>query len=638
MFRARNPQRSLFSAKNQYCHLLKDGSFHALLSQFGEELFDDYSFEHLYCEDNGRPCIPPSQMFMLLLLQMHDGSSDEEAAGRTGWDLRWSAVLDLEPGVTLCGKTTLQEFRARVLLNETAEEQFKKSLGLARKLGIIKGPLQVALDTTPILGRGAVKDTYNLIGDGIRKLAQVLAKMEGVSAEHWAGLHDLSRYWEASSLKGEAGIDWSDDTQRRVFLNSLVADADRILLLAAQLSKSANEEWAGKITEASALLRRLIIQDTEPDPDPPSGATSDEVESEVKHPTTESGTTPSESTAETPSEPDPAEDDSSAPGSPAHDTLLAQMLRICKGTAKDRIISVHDPEMRHGRKSASNRFDGHKLSIVNDTASGLILSLDVLPGNAADNQGALDLAKQAGENVGLQVEKAIADCAYGDGATREDFKEAGIELSAKVPAPPAKDSFPKNRFELDLTNMIATCPEGKTSAEQDFAYHRSGPARRLRFSSETCDRCPHREECLRAIDKKRGWGRTIVLHPQEELLQEARDHQATPEFREDVKARQTAEHTLARCVQLGARQARYMGRRKTKFQMLMIAMVANLTKMAGAIYSKKNASLQPLQLLNLDSPCPPCPPCLKSSLRTSSRQKRALESLIFKNGGFRLAS
>ena len=30
------------------------------------------------------------------------------------------------------------------------------------------------------------------------------------------------------------------------------------------------------------------------------------------------------------------------------------------GVSRDRMMSVHDPEMRHGRKSSSRRFDGHK--------------------------------------------------------------------------------------------------------------------------------------------------------------------------------------------------------------------------------------------------------------------------------------
>jgi hypothetical protein len=38
--------------------------------------------------------------------------------------------------------------------------------------------------------------------------------------------------------------------------------------------------------------------------------------------------------------------------------------KIEKGTASDRLISLHDTEMRHGRKSASKKFNGHKVSTI----------------------------------------------------------------------------------------------------------------------------------------------------------------------------------------------------------------------------------------------------------------------------------
>jgi transposase len=187
----------------------------------------------------------------------------------------------------------------------------------------------------------------------------------------------------------------------------------------------------------------------------------------------------------------------------------------------------------------------------------------------------------------LPVKKSIGDCAYGDGATRQSFHDAGIDLSAKVPAPRKNDKFPKTRFILDLTSKIATatCPEDKTTSVCDYARPRHGsePQKRFRFSAEDCNGCSHREECLRSIDKKRGWGRSISLHPQEELLQEARKRQAQPDFREDIKARQTVERILGRCVQLGARQARYFGKSKTRCQMLMIAIVANLGTIGKAL-------------------------------------------------------
>ena len=57
------------------------------------------------------------------------------------------------------------------------------------------------------------------------------------------------------------------------------------------------------------------------------------------------------------------------------------------GVSRDRMMSVHDPEMRHGHKSSSRRFDGHKGAIVVDSDSQLITAVEVLPGNAPDNLG-----------------------------------------------------------------------------------------------------------------------------------------------------------------------------------------------------------------------------------------------------------
>jgi hypothetical protein len=53
-----------------------------------------------------------------------------------------------------------------------------------------------------------------------------------------------------------------------------------------------------------------------------------------------------------------------------------------EGVAADRLVSVHDPELRHGRKRASKRFDGHRAALAVDTDEQLITAVAVLPGNA----------------------------------------------------------------------------------------------------------------------------------------------------------------------------------------------------------------------------------------------------------------
>ena len=80
-------------------------------------------------------------------------------------------------------KSTLQVFRAQLVLQDKVREVFESSLRLARESGYLKRrSMRVALDTTNILGRGAVRDTYNLLADGMVKLTRTLAQVEGISA------------------------------------------------------------------------------------------------------------------------------------------------------------------------------------------------------------------------------------------------------------------------------------------------------------------------------------------------------------------------------------------------------------------------------------------------------------------------
>ena len=93
-----------------------------------------------------------------------------------------------------------------------------------------------------------------------------------------------------------------------------------------------------------------------------------------------------------------------------------------------------------------------------------------------------------------------------------------------------------------------------------------------------CAACPVQPRCVAA---QPGIGRTVRLHPQEGLLQQARALQQSPAFAEYRRLRVTAEHRLARLTQLGMRQARYFGRAQTKCQLYLAATVANLTLVVG---------------------------------------------------------
>lgn len=92
----RDPQGSLFLGFNLFGKMVDEKSFYCQLGRAGGRLFPDAKFEELYCPDNGRPCVSPSKMFCLLLLQIHGNCSDQEAVDRSYYDLRWKVALDLD--------------------------------------------------------------------------------------------------------------------------------------------------------------------------------------------------------------------------------------------------------------------------------------------------------------------------------------------------------------------------------------------------------------------------------------------------------------------------------------------------------------------------------------------------------------
>jgi DDE family transposase/transposase-like protein DUF772 len=525
MLGKRGPQRGLFEADTVYGDFVGRDTFYGFLAAQRGELFRDEDFAALYVLDNGRPSIPPSLLATALVLQTYEDVSDEEARARATYDLRWKVALGVEVEARPFAKSTLQEFRAQLIIHDQQRALFQQSLELAKRRGKLRGTdgaarrLRVALDTTNILGRGAVKDTYNLLADGIVQVARVLADQAGQPVAAWATAQGLGRYVAGPSLKGQAELDWADAAARQQFLATIVADADRVLELARQActARTADGLATTELVTAAGLLSRVLAQD---------------VERAAAGPT------------------------------------------VTEGVAPDRLVSMHDPEMRHGRKSKSKRFDGHKAAVAVDTEEPLITAVTVLAGNAPDAEQALELVEQTEAHTGCAVAETVGDCAYGGGETRQAFAAAERVLVAKVPAATNQGRYPKTAFQLDLSAQRCTCPAGQTTT--DWRPHAAGGGQ-FCFAAAVCGACPQAAQCVRGAS-----GRTVQVHPQEPLLQAARELQASPAFREYRTRRQRVEHRLARLVQLGIRQARYVGRAKVLFQLAMAAAVANLTYLAAS--------------------------------------------------------
>jgi hypothetical protein len=518
MIGKRKSQRTLFDVGNVFPLSLRPDTFHAQLAVASSRLFSDSDFAVFYSERIGRPSIAPSLLALTILLQIEARISDEEAIERTAFDLRWCAVLGRAAGEPLCARSTLELFRAHLMLHEKVRLIFLRSIEEAKRTGLLKGrALRVAIDTKPILGRGAVEDTYNLLATGIVGLATALSKAEKQSPDDWMRSRNLAKYREPS-IKGSVELDWSDEEARNGFLAQIVSDAHGLLEIA--------DGSKADIKDAAHLLESLLLQD---------------VQENV---------------------------------SPAGDPEV----KIKQGTVKGRIPSTTDPEQRHGRKSASKTFTGSKAAIAVDIDSQIIVATEVLAGDAPDDQGALNIIEQAETNADCPVEETIGDCAYGNAATRQAFAATGRELIAKVPREVNRGLFPKSAFKIDLEGdtITITCPANQTAT----VYSKTPEGGRIYYFRAACIGCPLKERCIQGgPDKKLPYaGRTIRIHPQEKLLQAARAYQRTQEGRKRLRERLVVEHRLARLGQLGIGQARYIGLKKTRFQLMMAAAIANLRR------------------------------------------------------------
>ena len=211
----------------------------------------------------------------------------------------------------------------------------------------------------------------------------------------------VSRDYEQA---GKPSCDWDDPQSRSGLINNLVTDGLAILETVEDLELDTVQ------ADAVGLLAVVVGQDTGPDPD------------------------------------------------------REGRWRIARRVAKDRTISVVDPQARHGRKTPSQRRDGYKAHIAAEPRTGIITACDITAANRADGPVGVELLED--EPAGLEI---IADSAYGSGKTRAVLEEAEHSATVKPTTdgiPIAHHVFPGN------TNDASTLPGVLDDLAKRFAVGR----------------------------------------------------------------------------------------------------------------------------------------------------------------------
>jgi len=468
----------------------------------------------MYATSGRGLAVSPERLALALVLQVAFGLSDQEVPIRTATDRLWRVILDAldeEADVPLFSQGTVFNFRERARESGFLDVLLERTVELARETGGFSHKrLRALIDSSPLLGAGRVEDTFNLIGRAIRRLVEVAADETGRCAADVAAELSLTVV-SAKSVKAGLDVDWRRSDARDSALGELLSQLRRV---ETWLEEQIPKEVVGRPPVSTALqtVHELVDQDVEPDPTSPLG--------EVGHP------------------------------------------QIRKGGA-DRVISLSDRDMRHGRKSKTKLFTGYKRHVLVDgDVPGLVVGVHVDAANAKEFVAAAPLM-QGAEKSGFTITEAHVDRGYLPSEGMHARRRAGMKLITKPPTIRERPGrFSKLNFSYDAPADELTCPGGRTVRVRSL---------QAAFSANGCIGCPHTARCLPASGRK-----VVRLHPHEAFHREMAAELGTPAGRDARRQRVAVEHALARFGAVQGRRARYRGLAKNQCHAVAVAIVVNL--------------------------------------------------------------
>lgn len=457
--------------------------------------------------------------------------SRRAAVKRADSDLKWRGAMGVPLERRTPSERTVRDFE-KFLAQRDPRVGLRRSVLVHEHIvrtcleqGLGATGAKVATDSTPLWCYGAVKDTVRLLGEGVCDLARLYAQATG---QH---LPEVAEAWQlpwllAKSIKGAFAIDWRSEKARSEVVSELAEEA----LLAVERVRrdllSVRPSKRKKLLRRARHLVRIVRDDLEAD--------------------------------------------------------KAGKLVIAERVAKDRMISLSDPQARRGHKSRKQSFDGFKTHVVGDLTSGLILSLCVTSGNEHDGRPAHRLIRRAKE-VMPQLKEVLGDTAYGAARLRYLVRGTlGVSLLCPpVPEPSSPGRLGRSHFQFDLVAKTATCPEGVLTDRMRLVWSSDAGVHVPKFSwpKAACDACPLSAACR----GKRTDGQVVLLHPYEADLRKAREQFAQPEVRAQYRARTQCERLMNQIVMHGGRTARAFGLVAAQLQAHCIAMTSNLKLLAAAL-------------------------------------------------------
>jgi hypothetical protein len=553
-------QTPLFDVRSFRPKPFEVGSFYWMVESFSELLIFREDFPEADHTLGGKQAWCPVLKSKMVLIQRKEGWSDRRVVEAVKTDLRVKAALGLGVESDGPGQATLSRHRQRMEelgLDKIYLARFQQLLEVLELLTLDE---PVCVDSVPVAGAGQVKDTYNLLGDGIRKGISALARRCNARPEETARALGLEEYLRRS-VKGVAAIDWSKAAERREFLIQLVADAQKI-------RKAIAEGWT------------LPPSDDEPGPN-----------SATQGPNVPLGKAPPTQTSDTQSGAQ-AEVIAQALGKILKDDIEFDVDGAVQGIRQKpgggRHISLTDLDMCHGRKSKSQLIAGFKAQVVATALMGWILITKVIQANRHDGKDLVALIEEA-ENRGIWPSVWNGDHAYGTLDNHlhvhnlaQDKSRGPIELIANNARPPNGGCYTKDEFEIDWSKQRLTCPAGQSTG-MHYANRHGERGWLFQFDDEKCAKCPFRSQCIDPKAKATK-GRTVFMEPEKEkVLRRHLQRRQDPDYLKEQARRYQVEQSIAGLAQCGGKQAHRFGIDHVDFDVRMSALAFNLRKLGRMV-------------------------------------------------------
>ena len=509
--------RELLDAGEMAGHLIPAGSVFAFLAEHRRELFPDSFTADLFSSRTGRPSLPADLVGSVLVLkELHD-LSDARTAEALAFDIRWKVACGRSLDQVGFDPSTLVYWRRRIAASDRPDRVFDAVAEVIAQTGILRGRRKRCVDSTVFDDAVATQDTVTQLMAAMRKVARVVPGAGAV----------ISRVCTLDySAPGKPAIDWDDPAAKDALVSGLVNDALAVL---AELAGPDAPQRDDAAADALGLLALVAGQDVEP-----------------------------------------AEDSDGTDG----------RWRIARTVAPDRVISTVDRQARHTRKSKSKRRDGFRGHVAAEPETELITDCEMTmaagPGSTDAENGVAMAARDrfggtaadgaepgpepapeaaappgagpadAPQAAGLEV---YGDSSYGSGEARAAYRDAGHDTVIKPgPLRPAvPGGFTIDDFAVDEQAGTVTCPAGLTRS--------MSKTRTVTFGA-ACAGCPLRPRCTTAKD-----GRSMTIHPHEDLLRAARARARTPEFKQAYPTRSAIERIISWTATCNGRRVRlrYLG-------------------------------------------------------------------------------